>query len=66
MKLDLNDYIHARPPAPSDARSLGIPEGFPMLVTRRIATHNGQPILIQETRRSAEDAQLHYRPRLGG
>lgn len=66
MKLDLNDYIHARPPAPSDARSLRIPEGFPMLVTRRIATHNGQPILIQETRRSAEDAQLHYRPRLGG
>lgn len=66
MKLDLNDYIHARPPTPGDAHSLRIPDGFAMLVTRRIASHNGQPILIQETRRSAEDAQLHYRPRLGG
>jgi GntR family transcriptional regulator len=66
MKLDLNDYIHARPPTPSDARSLRIPDGFHMLVTRRIASHKGRPILIQETRRSAEDTQLHYRPFLDG
>jgi GntR family transcriptional regulator len=66
MKLDLNDYVHARPPTPNDARALRIPDGFHMLVTRRIASHDGQPILIQETRRSAEDTQLHYRPYLDG
>jgi DNA-binding GntR family transcriptional regulator len=66
MKLDLNDYVHARPPTPSDARLLRIPDGFHMLVTRRIASHGDQPVLIQETRRSAEDTELHYRPRIGG
>lgn len=66
MMLDLNDYVHARPPAPGDARILHIPDGFHMLVTRRIASHGDQPVLIQETRRSAEDTELHYRPRIGG
>ncbi|GAA1685450.1 hypothetical protein GCM10009745_32430 [Kribbella yunnanensis] len=63
MKLDFNDYVAARNPTPSDAHSLRIPDGIPMLITRRITTSNGEPILMQETRRSAEDTQLHYRPR---
>jgi hypothetical protein len=32
-----------------------------MLVTRRLATHNGRPLIMQETHRSAEDTQ-HYKP----
>ncbi|MFI5729875.1 GntR family transcriptional regulator [Kribbella sp. NPDC051587] len=62
MALDFNDYVGARNPTPADAHSLRIPDGIPMLITRRITTHDGQPILMQETRRSAEDTQLHYRP----
>jgi GntR family transcriptional regulator len=62
MELDFNDYVSARNPTPDDAHALRIPHGIPMLVTRRIATHDGHPIVMQETRRSAEDTQLHYRP----
>lgn len=62
MKLDLNDYIIARNPTPDDMSTLHIPDGVPTLITRRIATHDGKPILMQETHRSAEDTQLHYRP----
>ena len=62
MEPDFNDYITARNPSPKDARRLRIPDGTPMLVTRRIATHDEGPLVMQETRRSAEDTQLHYRP----
>ncbi|MEV6416098.1 GntR family transcriptional regulator [Kribbella sp. NPDC051718] len=62
MNLEFNDYVSARNPTPEDMHSLRIPHGFPMLVTRRIATHDGKPIVMQETRRSGEDTQLHYRP----
>jgi GntR family transcriptional regulator len=62
MELDFNDYISARNPSPKDAGRLHVPDGTPMLVTRRIATHDGRPVVMQETRRSAEDTQLHYRP----
>lgn len=59
---DFSDYITARNPTPDDARTLRIPDGIPMLVTRRLATHNGRPLIMQETHRSAENTQLHYRP----
>lgn len=62
MALDFNDYVSARNPTPDDAHALLIPPGIPMLTTRRIATHDGRPIVMQETHRSAEDTQLHYRP----
>ena len=62
MQPDFNDFISARNPSPKDAARLRIPDGTPMLVTRRIATYDGHPLVMQETRRSAEDTQLHYRP----
>lgn len=62
MTPEFNDYITARIPNPDHARKLHIPDGTPMLVTRRIATHNERPLVLQETHRSAEDTQLHYRP----
>jgi GntR family transcriptional regulator len=62
LEPDFNDYITARNPSPKDADRLRVPDGTPMLVTRRIATHDGHPLVMQETRRSAEDTQLHYRP----
>ncbi|MEV0291145.1 GntR family transcriptional regulator [Kribbella sp. NPDC050820] len=62
MEPEFNDYITARNPAPDDAVMLRIPSGTPMLITRRIAAHNERPLVMQETRRSAEDTQLHYRP----
>lgn len=60
---EFSDYITARNPTPDDSRTLRIPDGLPMLVTRRLATHNGRPLIMQETHRSAEDTQLHYKPR---
>ncbi|TDO51554.1 GntR family transcriptional regulator [Kribbella sp. VKM Ac-2527] len=62
MEPEFNDYITARSPSPDDARKLRISDGTPMLVTRRIAAYNERPLVMQETRRSAEDTQLHYRP----
>lgn len=62
MQPDFNDFITARNPSPRDAGRLRIPDGTPMLVTLRIATYDDHPLVMQETRRSAEDTQLHYRP----
>ncbi|QNE18877.1 GntR family transcriptional regulator [Kribbella qitaiheensis] len=62
LSPDFSDYITARNPTPDDARTLRIPDGIPMLVTRRLATHNGRPLIMQETHRSAENTQLHYQP----
>ncbi|GAA3598568.1 GntR family transcriptional regulator [Kribbella ginsengisoli] len=62
MEPEFNDYISARHPSADDARKLLIPNAIPMLITRRIATHNERPLVMQETHRSAEDTQLHYRP----
>lgn len=59
---EFSDYITARNPTPDDSHTLNIPPGVPMLVTRRLATHNGRPLIMQETRRSAEDTQLLYNP----
>lgn len=62
IEPEFNDYITARNPTPDDTATLRIPDGTPMLVTRRVASHNGRPLVMQETHRSAEDTQLHYQP----
>ncbi|GAB3823099.1 GntR family transcriptional regulator [Kribbella italica] len=62
MQLDFDDYVAARNPTPDDAHSLRIPDGIPMLITRRIVASEGKPIIMQETHRSGEETQLHYRP----
>jgi GntR family transcriptional regulator len=56
------DHVRARMPAPDDAAALHIPDGTPMLVTRR-TTHgpDGAALAIEDTKISADDAQLAYR-----
>lgn len=62
MHLDFDDFVAARNPTPDAAELLRIPDGIPMLITRRLVTGDGSPIIMQESRRSGEETQLHYRP----
>lgn len=68
-KLHWTETVRARMPSPDDANTLRIPAGTPLLLTRR-TTHDttagatpsrdGRPLALEETRLSAEDAQLSY------
>lgn len=60
--LDWTENVTARMPSPDDSASLRIPPGTPMLVTRRLTRDGtGRALALEETRLSAEDAQLSYR-----
>jgi UTRA domain len=61
-KLDWAETVTGRIPSPDDAASLRIPDGTPMLLTRRVTrdSKSGQPLAMEETRLSADDAQLAY------
>lgn len=60
--LAWTEHVRARMPAPDDATALRIPDGTPMLLTRRTTTDttDGTALMIEETRVSADDAQLAY------
>lgn len=60
-RLTWTEYVAARNPTPDDTGTLRIPEGTPILITRR-ATRNehGQTLAIEETHRSAAETQLAY------
>lgn len=59
--LDWTETVRARMPSPDDAGALHIPAGTPMLSIRRTARdQHGRPLAVEETRVSAEDAQLAY------
>jgi GntR family transcriptional regulator len=60
--LHWTDHVRARMPAPDDATVLHIPDGTPMLVTRR-TTHSadGSVLAIEDSKINADDAQLAYR-----
>jgi GntR family transcriptional regulator len=60
--LHWTDHVRARMPAPDDATALHIPDGTPMLVTRR-TTHNadGGVLAVEDSKINADDAQLAYR-----
>jgi GntR family transcriptional regulator len=62
-RLAWTDHVRARMPAADDAAALNIPDGTPMLVTRRTTTDadTGRALAVEETRANAEDAQLAYR-----
>jgi GntR family transcriptional regulator len=60
-ELSWTEYVTARNPNPDDAATLNVPEGTPILSTRRITYDaNGQPLAMEEAHRSAEDAKLAY------
>jgi len=61
-RLTWTDHVRARMPTPDDAAALNIPDGTPMLVTRRTTTDTdtGRALAVEETRINAEDAQLAY------
>jgi GntR family transcriptional regulator len=55
------EHVRATIPTPDDTTTLHIPTGLPVLITRRITTDtHTRPIVMEETRRSAEDTQLSY------
>lgn len=59
--LAWTETVRARMPSPDDAAALRIPGGTPLLITRRTTrTRDGRPLTLEETRVSAEDAQLAY------
>jgi len=62
-RLGWIEHVRAQMPAPDDAAALNIPDGTPMLVTRRTTTDSGtgRALAVEETRLNADDAQLAYR-----
>lgn len=61
LELRWTEHVSARNPTPDDAATLRVPDGTPMLITRRLtATPSGRPLMMEETHRSAENTQLSY------
>lgn len=59
--LDWTETVRARMPSPDDTAALRIPTGTPMLTTRRTTRDGtGRVLAVEETRISADDAQLAY------
>lgn len=60
-KLTWIETVAARMPSPDDAATLRIPEGTPMLTTRRLTSdQDGRVLALEETRLSAGETQLSY------
>jgi len=59
-KITWTETVTARMPAPDDATTLHIPEGTPMLTTRRTTDADGPVLALEETRLSASETQLAY------
>ena len=60
-KLTWTETVTARMPSPDDAATLRIPEGTPMLTTRRLTVDtDGRLLALEETRLSAGETQLAY------
>jgi GntR family transcriptional regulator len=60
-ELHWDEQVTARMPTPDDAQALRIPNGIPLLVTRRITRDQQRHALIlEDTRRTAEDTALGY------
>src|SRR6266540_255276 len=62
LDITWTESVQAAIPAPDDATSLHSTPGAAILITRRItADAAGRPLVLEETRRSAEGVQLTYR-----
>jgi len=62
LDITWTESVQATIPAPDDAASLHSTPGAAILITRRTATDPaGRPLVLEETRRSAEGVQLTYR-----
>lgn len=60
-ELAWTESVRARMPSPDDAAALRIPNGTPMLITRRTTRDTtGRILAMEETHISAEDTQLTY------
>jgi GntR family transcriptional regulator len=63
--LDWREFVFARMPPPQDAVMLKIPDGIPLLITRRITSSDGgRPFAMEEIRISAENTQLLFQVRV--
>ncbi|MFI9721138.1 GntR family transcriptional regulator [Streptomyces sp. NPDC052396] len=61
-KLTWSETVSARMPQPDERQALGIPEATPIIVSTRITHGTGQqPLLLEELRASASQAQFTYR-----
>ena len=60
--LAWTETVRARMPSPDDSTALRIPTGTPLLTVRRATRDDatGRVLAIEETRMSADDAQLAY------
>jgi GntR family transcriptional regulator len=62
LDITWTESVQATIPAPDDAASLHTTPGTAILITRRTAADlAGRPLVMEETRRSAEGVQLTYR-----
>lgn len=60
-ELAWTETVRARMPSPDDSAALRIPAGTPLLLTRRTTRDaTGRILAVEDTRVSAEDAQLAY------
>ncbi|MYV99252.1 GntR family transcriptional regulator [Streptomyces sp. SID3343] len=59
-RLTWHERVSARVPAPDEAAVLRLPEGVPVMVIRRVTGGNDGPLLLEETRISAEATQADY------
>ncbi|WP_163511397.1 GntR family transcriptional regulator [Fodinicola acaciae] len=61
-QLNWREYVRAVMPTPDDGKALHIPASTPMLITVRVTYDgmSGQTLALEQTRRSADDAQLMY------
>lgn len=61
-QLNWREYVRAVMPTPDDAQALRIPSSTPMLIAVRVTYDgtSGQTLALEQTRRSADDAQLMY------
>lgn len=60
-QLTWTEYVTARNPTPDDTNTHRLPEGTPILITRRITTNQQrQTLATEETHRSADTTQLAY------
>lgn len=59
--LTWTEYVTARNPTPDDTNTLRVPDGTPVLTTRRITRNqHNQALTMEETHRSADNTQLAF------
>lgn len=59
--LSWTEQTTARMPTPDEATALGLPEGVPILIVRRITHGADRPLLLEETRAGADALHTEHR-----